>query len=160
EGAGTDAVRLACDQGRRQARQATAGFRAGQGPGALDAGAGKVLRADEDDPRHGQGRYHRSGVEGGRRPDGTGALGSAPRVVSRPARPPSSFPYSWTPRVRAPSITRLVPMVKHEAGLARNTTPRATSSGLAILPVGLSPSACLNSAGLFCSTHCHTPPSK
>src|SRR5262245_13714178 len=66
----------------------------------------------------------------------------------------------WTPRVSAPSMTRLVPVVKLDAGLARNTTPRAISSGRAIRPVGLSPRACLKKSGLLFLMECQTPPSK
>jgi hypothetical protein len=51
--------------------------------------------------------------------------------------------YNCTPRVSAPSITRLVPVVKPDAGLARKTMLRPTSSGVAIRPVGFSDSACL-----------------
>ena len=38
---------------------------------------------------------------------------------------------SWTPRVSAPSTTRLVPLVKLDTGLARKTTARAISCGRA-----------------------------
>jgi DNA invertase Pin-like site-specific DNA recombinase len=65
-----------------------------------------------------------------------------------------------TPRVNAPSTTKLVPMMKLAAGLARNATARAISSGFAILPVGFNASACLKKSGLPVSICCHTPPSK
>lgn len=58
---------------------------------------------------------------------------------------------SCTPLVSAPSITRFVPMVKLDAGLARKTMPLPISSGVAMRPVGFSDSACLNSSGTFCS---------
>ena len=38
--------------------------------------------------------------------------------------------YSWTPRVSAPSTTRLVPLTRRERRLARKTTGPATSSGV------------------------------
>jgi len=37
---------------------------------------------------------------------------------------------SWTPRVKAPSTTRLVPLMKLAAGLARNTAALAISWGV------------------------------
>lgn len=57
------------------------------------------------------------------------------------------FAHSWTPRVSAPSTTRLVPVVKLEVGLARNTTARAISCGVPIRPVGLSARAVAYSSG-------------
>src|ERR1700761_7542217 len=49
-----------------------------------------------------------------------------------------------TPRVSAPSTTRLVPVMKLAAGLARNTTARAISSGRPIRPAGFNDRASLN----------------
>ena len=50
---------------------------------------------------------------------------------------------SCTPRVSAPSTTRLVPVTKLAAGLARNTAALAISCGVPIRPVGLRASAVL-----------------
>jgi len=41
-----------------------------------------------------------------------------------------------TPRVKAPSTTRLLPVIKLAAGLAMNATAFAISCGVPILPVG------------------------
>ena len=85
-----------------------------------------------------------------------------PRTLLR-AHPPAGdrlTAQNCTPLVSAPSMTRFVPVVKLEAGLARNTTPRATSSAVAMRPVGLRSRACLNSSGLLFSIHCQMPPSK
>ncbi len=51
--------------------------------------------------------------------------------------------HSCTPRVRAPSTTRLVPVTKLAAGLARKTAALAISCGVPIRPVGLRASAVL-----------------
>src|SRR5215469_5794600 len=49
--------------------------------------------------------------------------------------------------VRAPSMIRLVPVIKPARGLARKTTAFATSSGVPIRPVGLRASIDLNISG-------------
>ena len=64
------------------------------------------------------------------------------------------------PRVSAPSTTRLVPLVKLDTGLARNTTASAISCGVPMRPVGLRASALAYSSGLPCSIWSQTPPSK
>jgi hypothetical protein len=51
--------------------------------------------------------------------------------------------HTWMPRVRAPSTTRFVPLIRRAERLARNTTGRATSSGVPICPVGLRSTAIL-----------------
>ena len=53
----------------------------------------------------------------------------------------------YTALVSAPSITRLVPEMRLATGLARNTTPAATSCGVPIRPVGLSDIAGLEQIG-------------
>ena len=55
-----------------------------------------------------------------------------------------------TPRVSAPSTSRLVPVMKLAAGLTRNAAARAISSGLAIRPVGFRAMAWANRSGGFC----------
>src|SRR5687768_12726524 len=80
--------------------------------------------------------------------------GGAPRTAS------PRVLHSWTPFVNAPSITRLVPLVKLDAGLAKNTTPRAISSGLAMRPIGFSLIAVANSSGFPISIWFQMPPSK
>ena len=72
----------------------------------------------------------------------------------------SCAPQNCTPRVNAPSTTRLVPVMKLAAELLRNTTALAISWGFAIRPVGLSPSAVANSSGSFYSMVGQTPPGK
>jgi hypothetical protein len=57
-------------------------------------------------------------------------------------------------------MTRLAPVTKLAAGLARKATPRAISSGFAIRPVGFSAMAWPNRSGFPCSMLCQTPPSK
>jgi putative transposase len=75
-------------------------------------------------------------------------------------RPAPETPQSCTPLVKAPSMTRFVPVVKDDAGLDRNTTPRAISSAVAMRPVGLRSSAVLNRSGILFSMCCQMPPSK
>ena len=60
----------------------------------------------------------------------------------------------------APSTSKLAPVMKLAAGLARKAAARAISSGRAIRPVGFSPSAVANSSGLLCSMFSQTPPGK
>src|ERR1700722_3589326 len=65
-----------------------------------------------------------------------------------------------TPLVSAPSTTRFVPVIKLAAGLARNTTARAISSGRPMLPAGFRAIARANRSGLPCSIFSQTPPAK
>src|SRR5258706_404545 len=51
-------------------------------------------------------------------------------------REPRQSGQNCTPRVRAPSTTRLLPVIKLAAGLAMNATAFAISCGVPILPVG------------------------
>ena len=61
---------------------------------------------------------------------------------NKPSWPAQSQPsQSCTPRVSAPSTTRLVPVTKLAAGLARKTAALAISCGVPIRPVGLSAKA-------------------
>src|SRR5262249_20420612 len=62
--------------------------------------------------------------------------------------------------VSAPSMIRLVPVIKLARGLARKTTALATSCGVPMRPVGLRASIDLNISGLRSSTMFHTPPLK
>ena len=71
---------------------------------------------------------------------------------------PSS--YSCTPLVSAPSTTRLVPVMKLAAGLARKAAALAISCGVPMRPVGFIPSAILKNSGLPCSIWFQTPPGK
>ena len=61
---------------------------------------------------------------------------------------------SCTPRVSAPSTTRLVPLTRLAAGLARKTTGAATSSGVPMWPVGFRPTAISKRSGLPVSMLC------
>ncbi len=67
---------------------------------------------------------------------------------------------SCTPRVSAPSTTRLVPLTRLAAGLARKTTGAAISSGVPMWPVGFRFVAISKRAGSPVSMLCQTPPSK
>src|SRR5690606_804717 len=101
-------------------------------------------------PRQGgrRGRHHR------RRPR------HAPRLTGHPTRTPDPRRQSCTPRVSAPSTTRLVPVMKLAAGLARNATALATSCGVPMRPVGFSDNACSKNSGLFSSLLAQMPPGK
>src|SRR5262245_14787479 len=66
----------------------------------------------------------------------------------------------YTALVSAPSMMRLVPDTRLATGLARNTTPAATSCAVPIRPVGLSAIADLNRSGMPRSMFCQIPPSK
>src|SRR3954451_4793297 len=87
-------------------------------------------------------------------------LAPAPDIPVSSARPLISLPapQNCTPRVRAPSTTRFVPVMKLAARLARNTAARAISSGRPMRPVGLRASAALNRSGLPYSILSQTPP--
>ena len=52
------------------------------------------------------------------------------------------------PFVRAPSISRLVPLMRDATGDDRNITPAANSWAVPIQPVGVGPIAMLNRSGL------------
>jgi len=52
------------------------------------------------------------------------------------------------PLVRAPSISRLVPLMRDATGDERNTTPAATFLAVPIQPVGVGLIAMLNRSGL------------
>src|SRR6266550_3915995 len=67
---------------------------------------------------------------------------------------------NWTRWVSAPSMMRLVPVIKLARGLARNTTALATSSGVPMRPIGFLASIEANISGLRSSTMFHTPPLK
>ena len=66
------AVRLACHQGRGQARAAAAGLRPGQGPDPLAGVAREIFRPGQGVARGGQGRCRRRRAEEGDRRDGRG----------------------------------------------------------------------------------------
>src|SRR4051795_12607030 len=68
--------------------------------------------------------------------------------------------YSCTPRVNAPSATRLVPLTRLARGLARKNTQEAISAGVPLWPVGLSPTAVAKSSGFPVSMAAQTQPSK
>src|SRR5437764_1003077 len=67
---------------------------------------------------------------------------------------------NWTRWVSAPSMMRLVPVIKLARGLARNTTALATSSGVPMRPIGFLASIEANISGLRSSTMFQTPPLK
>src|SRR6476619_1399187 len=69
-------------------------------------------------------------------------------------------PQKFTRFEIAPSTTRFEPVVKEEAGLARNTAELAISCGVAMRPVGLRASASWKRFGMFCSTMFQIPPLK
>src|SRR6266704_6440593 len=65
-----------------------------------------------------------------------------------------------TPRVSAPSTSRLAPVMKLAAGLHKNAAARAISSGFAILPGGFNAIALAKNSGFCCSMFSPTPPGK
>src|SRR5664279_2621108 len=80
--------------------------------------------------------------------------------IGRATVHPTPAPQNCTPRVKAPSTTRFVPVMKLAARLARNTTAFAISCGVPMRPVGLRASAVLYNCGLLSLIVFQTPPSK
>ena len=114
---------------------------------------GIFAKTHEPDVNHLMVRYERPYV---RLPE-TQIIRRVPCSIASPGREPRDHKYNdarqltdgaslrphYTALVRAPSMIRLVPEMRLATGLARNTTPAATSSAVPIRPVGFSDIAVL-----------------